>query len=151
MRRIRWTAAVAAVLTMVAAGAGSAPAATSVSGAGAPAANSASGAGAARAPRAAARSAGVRAGAPGRPRYLGISITGRRAVLTWTAGRGLARIAAYRVYRDGRLLRRVRGTRATVAVRPGAPQRLSVRAVDVRGRRSAAAVISTASSKEAPQ
>src|SRR6478672_10903571 len=100
MRRIRWTAAVAAVLAMVAAGAGSAPAATSVSGAGAPAANSASGPGAAWAVPAAA---GVRAGAPGRPRYLGISITGRRAVLTWTAGRGLARIAGYRVYRDGRL------------------------------------------------
>ncbi len=116
-----------------------------------PAANTASGAGAPRAARAAARAAGVRAGAPGRPRYLGISISGRRAVLTWTAGRGVARIAGYRVYRDGRLLRRVRGTRATVAVRPGAPQRLSVRAVDVRGRRSPAAVISTASSKEAPQ
>src|SRR6185312_5570983 len=110
MRRIRWTAALAAVLTMVAAGAGSAPAATTVSGAGA-------GAG-----------ASVRAGAPGRPGHLGISISGRRAVLTWTAARrGRSRVAGYRVYRDGRLLRRVHGTRATVAVRPGAPQRLSVR------------------------
>jgi len=127
---------------MVAAGAGSVPAATSASGAGSRAANTA---GAARAV------ASVRAGAPGRPRYLGISISARRAVLTWAPGPASARIAGYRVYRDGRLLRRVRGTRATVAVRPGAPQRLSVRAVDVRGRRSAAAVISTASSKEAPQ
>jgi len=149
MRRIRWSAALAAVLTMVAAGAGSAPAATTVSGAGSPGASAAGGTGA---PDAARPAAGARAGAPGRPRHLGISISGRHAVLTWTASRrGSARIAAYRVYRDGRLLRRVRGTRATVAVRPGAPQRLSVRAVDVRGRRSPAAVISTASSKEAPQ
>jgi spore germination protein len=137
-----------AALTMVAAGAGSAPAATNVSGAGSPRANGA-GAGA---PGAARVAASVRAGAPGRPGHLGISISGRRAVLTWTPSRrGRAHVAGYRVYRDGRLLRRVHGTRATVAIRPGAPQRLSVRAVDVRGRRSAAAVTSTASAKEAPQ
>jgi spore germination protein YaaH len=124
----RAAAALAAALTMVAAGAGSAPAATSVSG------------------------GGSRAGAPGRPGHLGISVSGRRAVLTWTASRrGRARVAGYRVYRDGRFLRRVRGTRATVVIRPGAPQRLAVRAVDARGVRSRAAVISTASSKEAPQ
>jgi spore germination protein len=131
-------AAFAAVLSMVAAGAGSAPAATSVFAAGAPVA------GAAAAPG--------RAGAPGRPGHLGVSISGRRAVLTWTPSRrGAARVAGYRVYRNGRFVRRVRGTRASIVIRAGAPQRLSVRAIDVRGVRSAAAAISTASSKEAPQ
>jgi spore germination protein YaaH len=125
MRRSRTAVALAAAVTMVAAGAGSAPAAPTVS----------------RPDRS----------GPGRPRHLGISIFGRRAVLSWTAGRaGRSRIAFYRVERDGRPLSRVRGTRVTVRVLPGAPQRLSVRAVDARGRRSAAATVSTASAQEAP-
>src|SRR6185436_10099630 len=89
-RTTSWAAALAAALTMVAAGAGSAPAATNAYGAGSRAANTA---GAARAV------ASVRAGAPGRPRYLGISISARHAVLTWAPGRASARIAGYRVYR----------------------------------------------------
>jgi spore germination protein YaaH len=143
MRRSRWAAAVAAVLTMVVAGAGSAPAATTASGDG--------GTGGAAAGPSGGSAAG-RAAAPGRPRHLGISISGRRAALTWDAGRrGAARVVGYRVYRDGTLLRRVRAPHITVTIRPGAPQRLTVRAVDARGRMSKPAAISTASSREAPQ
>jgi spore germination protein YaaH len=126
MRRRRSAVALAAAVTMVAVGAGSAPAAPTVS--------------------------QPDRSRPGRPGHLGISISGRRAVVSWTAGRaGRSRIVFYRVERDGHPLRRVRGTRVTVRVLPGAPQRLSVRAVDARGRRSTAATISTASAREAPQ
>jgi spore germination protein YaaH len=100
----------------------------------------------------AARTLTVRFVPPSRPTALKISVSGARAVLAWRTSRpGDGRVVGYRVARDGTTVARPTGPRARVAIGRGAPQRLTVRAVDARGNVSAAAAISTASSKEAPQ
>jgi spore germination protein YaaH len=100
----------------------------------------------------ATRTISVRALPPSRPKGLKIAAAGTRGVLTWrksTSGDG--RLAGYRVARDGRTVRQLKGTRSTVAVVPDAVQRFTVRAVDTRGRASAPATVTSGTAPAAPQ
>jgi spore germination protein YaaH len=100
----------------------------------------------------ATRSISVRVLPPSRPKGLRISVSGTRGVLTWKKSRpGDGRLAGYRIARDGRSVRQLKGTRSTVAVVPDAVQRFTVRAIDTRGRQSAPATITTGTAQAAPQ
>src|SRR6185312_6572062 len=94
----------------------------------------------------------VRVLPPGRPGHLAVRVSGTRAALSWTKSRpGDARLAGYRIARDGRTVRQIRGTRSTIAVSATTPQRVTVRAVDSRGQLSAAATVATGPADQAPQ
>jgi hypothetical protein len=98
------------------------------------------------------RTISVRVLPPSRPKTLKISVTGKRGVLTWKKSKsGDGKLAGYRVSRDGRTVRQLKGTRSTVAVVPDTVQRFTVRAVDTRGRQSAPATVSTGTAQSAPQ
>jgi spore germination protein YaaH len=77
----------------------------------------------------------VRFYAPAAP--LGLAATGvtrRNVTLVWSPGRrGDGRIAGYRVYKNGRVLRQVRRRKARVRVQPGRFYTFAVAARDTRG------------------
>jgi spore germination protein YaaH len=88
---------------------------------------------------------------PSRPKALRLSGAGARAVLTWKKSRpGDGRLVGYRVARDGKTVRQLKGTRSAVAVTPET-QRLTVRAVDSRGRLSPPATVATGAAQGPPQ
>jgi spore germination protein YaaH len=79
----------------------------------------------------------VRLRARSSPAPAGLAVTdvrGSSARLVWSAGRpGEERALGYRVYRDGRAYKRVRGTSLRVAVGSRGPHRYAVAAIDTRG------------------
>ena len=100
----------------------------------------------------ATRTLTVRVLPPGRPGRLAVRVSGTRAALAWVKSRpGDGRLAGYRIARNGKTVRQTRRTRSTVTVSATAPQRLTVRAVDSRGRLSAPATVATGPANQAPQ
>jgi spore germination protein YaaH len=90
----------------------------------------------------ASRALTVRFLPPSTPKALKAKVSGGRAALTWEKSRnGDGRLAGYRVFRDGRIVRQYRGTRATVAVSAAKTTVLAVRAIDTEGRMSRPAIV----------
>jgi spore germination protein YaaH len=94
----------------------------------------------------------VRFQAPTRPKGLSVTVTDHRAKLTWKKSRaGDGRMVGYRVFRDGRTVRQLKGRSLSLAVPAENATQLSVRAVDSRGHLSGAATTTVSAGGEAPQ
>jgi spore germination protein YaaH len=94
----------------------------------------------------------VRFQAPTRPRGLSVTVASHRAKLTWKKSRaGDGRMVGYRVFRDGKTVRQLKGTSLSLAVPAENATQLSVRAVDSRGHLSGAATTTVSAGGEAPQ
>jgi spore germination protein YaaH len=94
----------------------------------------------------------VRFMAPTRPKGLRAAVANGKARLTWKKSRaGDGRMAGYRVFRNGRTLRQMKGTSLSLKVSTGNTTTLSVRSVDSRGHMSAAATTIVSAGGEAPQ
>ena len=98
------------------------------------------------------RTVTVRFMAPSRPKSLKVSVTKGKARLTWKKSRaGDGRMAGYRVFRDGKTVRQLKGRSLSVTVSSAKTTKLSVRSVDSRGHMSAAATAVVSAGGEAPQ
>jgi spore germination protein YaaH len=89
---------------------------------------------------------------PGRPGRLKRRVTDSQVRLSWARSRrGTGKIAGYRVYRDGVLVRQVRGLRARDAdLAPGTRYRFTVAAIDTHGYMGRAARKSVSTGKPEP-
>jgi hypothetical protein len=100
----------------------------------------------------AVRTLTVRFQAPTRPKGLSVTVARHRAQLTWKKSRaGDGRLVGYRVFRDGKTVRQLKGTSLSLAVAAENATKLSVRAVDSRGHLSGAATTTVSAGGEAPQ
>jgi spore germination protein YaaH len=98
------------------------------------------------------RTLSVRFLAPTRPRSLKVTVTKGRAMLKWKKSRaGDGRMVGYRVFRDAKTVRQLKGTKLSVPVSADNTTTLSVRSVDSRGHMSAAATSTVAAGGEVPQ
>jgi spore germination protein YaaH len=94
----------------------------------------------------------VRFQAPTRPKRLKVSVTKGKAKLTWGKSRaGDGRMVGYRVFRDAKTVRQLKGTSVSLTVPADNATKLSVRAVDARGHMSGAATTTVSAGGEAPQ
>jgi spore germination protein YaaH len=90
----------------------------------------------------AARTLRVRFLPPSKPKGLKLELSGSTAKLSWNKSRpGDGTLAGYRVFNDGRTVRQLKRTRASITVSRGKASTLSVRSIDTRGRMSAAATV----------
>jgi spore germination protein YaaH len=94
----------------------------------------------------ATRTISVRVLPPSKPKGLKATVAGGKAKLAWKKSRsGDGRLVGYRVFRDGKTVRQVKGTRLSVAVSASRAATLAVRAVDSAGRMSRAATTTVGS------
>jgi spore germination protein YaaH len=94
----------------------------------------------------------VRFQAPSRPKGLTVSVARHKAQLKWRKSRpGDGRMVGYRVFRDAKTVRQLKGTSVSLTVPADNATKLSVRAVDARGHMSGAATTTVSDGGEAPQ
>jgi spore germination protein YaaH len=96
----------------------------------------------------ASRTITVRVKPPSRPKALKATVAGGKAKLSWRKSRrGDGSLTGYRVFRDGKTVKQVKGTRLSIAVSASRSAAIAVRAVDSGGRMSAAATTTVAATK----